>query len=135
MERKYVDVIEAEAAIKDLFADMPRIEFNGNRRRWREENEQYLRCLDAIRSLPTADVVEKKRYVRCRENVNILADALSEYQSADVVEVVRCKDCKYYNLQHHYCEGIGNWFGLEGEWSDNGFCYKGERRTDDDRNG
>lgn len=49
MERKYVDVIEAEAAIKDLFADMPRIEFNGNRRRWREENEQYLRCLDAIR--------------------------------------------------------------------------------------
>lgn len=60
MARKYVDVIEAEAAIKDLFADMPRIEFMGNRRRWREENEQYLRCLDAIRSLSTADVVERR---------------------------------------------------------------------------
>lgn len=64
----YIDVLEAEAAIKDLFADMPRIEFMDNRRRWREENEQYLRCLDVLRSLPTSDVVE----------------------------VVRCKDCKYY---------------------------------------
>lgn len=45
----------------------------------------------------------------------------------DLVEVVRCKDCKYYNFQHHYCEGIGNWFGIEDEWSDNGYCYKGER--------
>lgn len=61
MARKYVDVIEAEAAIKDLFADMPRIEFMGNQRRWREENEQYLRCLDAIRSVPTADAVEIKK--------------------------------------------------------------------------
>ena len=48
--------------------------------------------------------------------------------TADVVEVVRCKDCKYFNLQHHYCEGIGNWFGLDGEWGDNEFCSKGEGR-------
>ena len=47
---------------------------------------------------------------------------------SDAIEVVRCKDCKYYNLKHHYCEGIGNWFGMEDEWSDNGFCYKGERK-------
>lgn len=46
----------------------------------------------------------------------------------DAVPLVRCKDCKYYNLQHHYCEGIGNWFGIEGEWGDNGYCYKGERK-------
>lgn len=59
MER-YIDVIEAEAAIKDLFPDMPRIEFMGNRRRWREENEPYLRCLDALRSVPTADEVDIK---------------------------------------------------------------------------
>lgn len=50
--------------------------------------------------------------------------------TVDAVEVVRCKDCKYYNPQHHYCEGIGNWFGIEGEWSDNGYCYKGERKED-----
>ena len=45
-------------------------------------------------------------------------------------EIVRCKDCKYYNHRHHYCDGIEYWFGLENEWSDNGFCYKGERRDD-----
>lgn len=47
-----------------------------------------------------------------------------------ISELVRCKDCKYYNHRHHYCDGIGYWFGLEDEWSDNGFCYKGERRED-----
>lgn len=45
--------------------------------------------------------------------------------------IVRCKDCKYYNFQHHYCDGIGNWFGFENEWSDNGFCYKGERKENE----
>ena len=55
---------------------------------------------------------------------------IDDAPTADVVEVVRCKDCKFYNFQHHYCEGIGNWFGREDDWSDNGFCYKGERREE-----
>ena len=50
--------------------------------------------------------------------------------TVDAVPVIRCKDCKYYNPQQHYCEGIGNWFGYVGEWSDNGYCYKAERRKD-----
>lgn len=49
----------------------------------------------------------------------------------DAVPVVRCKDCKYWNPKHAYCEGVGNWFGMVDEWSENGFCYKGERRTDE----
>lgn len=57
---KYIKEIEAEAAIKCLFPDMPRIEFNGNRSRWREENEPYMRCLDVLRSLPTVDVPDRK---------------------------------------------------------------------------
>ena len=52
--------------------------------------------------------------------------------NGDVVEVVRCKDCKHYNSQNSYCEGIGNWFCLMNEWSDNGFCYKGERKETED---
>ena len=59
-----------------------------------------------------------------------LDGAIEAFPAADVVEIVRCKDCKYYNHRHHYCDGIGYWFGLEGEWSDNGFCYKAERRDD-----
>ena len=59
MLKRYVDAIEAEANIKKLFQDMPKIEFMGNRRR--EKNKQYLECLDVIRSLQTIDVVELKR--------------------------------------------------------------------------
>ena len=50
--------------------------------------------------------------------------------SVEYVPVIRCKDCKYYNPQQHYCEGIGNWFGYVGEWSDNGYCYKAERKEE-----
>lgn len=56
-----------------------------------------------------------------------MLNAFAKEPSADVEEVVRCKDCKFYNHLQHYCDGIGYWFGLEDEWSDNGFCYKGER--------
>ena len=68
-------------------------------------------------------------------------DALSQYPFEKVVncvsiieelpsaqpEIVRCKDCKYWNPNNRECEGIGNWFGLIDAWSENGFCYKGER--------
>lgn len=85
-----------------------------------------------IQNAPTADVVEKERYDRVRENANILADALSEYQSADVAEVVRCKDCAY--KQYYFTNdmvkcGCGN-----GSHHEDFFCADGERR-DDDRNG
>ena len=102
---RYVDVIEAEAAIKDLFADMPRIEFMGNRRRWREENEQYLRCLEVLRSLPTADVVE----------------------------VVRCKDCKYWKTVGasvaKFCTCIVNTEVMKDE---DDYCSLGERKYNED---
>lgn len=56
-----------------------------------------LDCGDVIREfLVTAEpenVVDKERYDRLLENSTIIADALSKYQSADMVEVVRCKDC------------------------------------------
>lgn len=73
--------------------------------------------------------------------VNVLAykwgwnDALDSVERfapiVDVVKIVRCKDCKYYNLQHHYCEGIGNWFGIEDKWGANDYCSKGERKEDE----
>lgn len=45
-------------------------------------------------------------------------------------EIIRCKDCKYWNPYYAECEGIGNWFGFEGAWSENGYCYKAERREE-----
>ena len=65
---------------------------------------------------------------KCFCNIDL---ALPEKPRPDIVEVVRCKDCKYWNPINKYCEGIGNWFGELDSWSENGFCYKGERREDE----
>ena len=45
-------------------------------------------------------------------------------------EIIHCRDCKYWNPYSMECEGIGNWFGFEGAWEENGYCYKAERRND-----
>lgn len=71
--------------------------------------------------------------VNKEELIKALAYDRQQYEKgyADAkAEIVRCKDCKYWNPTHRYCEGIGNWFGEVDSWSDNGFCFKGERRTD-----
>lgn len=60
----------------------------------------------------------------------VIDHMVDDMPTVDAVPVIRCKDCKYYNPQQHYCEGIGNWFGYDGEWSDNGYCYKAERREE-----
>lgn len=45
-------------------------------------------------------------------------------------EIIHCRDCKYWNPNSMECEGIGNWFGFEGAWEENGYCYKAERKAD-----
>ena len=54
--------------------------------------------------------------------------AIKEAPSADVVEVVRCKDCKYYEHEMPgmvYCPNlVGGWTPLDY------FCALGERRDD-----
>lgn len=95
--------------------------------------------LDAIMNIhecPTIDAVPRQKYEEDMENAfaHGYTDAESNFRKmiadGELVEVVRCKDCKYWNPTHRYCEGIGNWFGEVDSWSDNGFCFKGERRTD-----
>ena len=43
--------------------------------------------------------------------------------SADVVEVVMCKDCRFYDESTHMCElyGVKHWEGF--------YCHDGERWT------
>ena len=63
---------------------------------------------------------------------SVVANILSHTKTVkDAVKVVRCKDCKYWHPKHRYCEGIGNWFENADSWSENGFCYKGEKREDE----
>ena len=65
-----------------------------------------------------------------------LCDDIKALPSVDAVEVVRCKDCKYFELNH--------WDGIIitaheicNKWADgcktnkDGYCFLGERKTDD----
>lgn len=71
-------------------------------------------------------------------NLAGMIDAVDGVPSADVVEVVRCKDCIHFELDkpyiiqgvpvfgHEVCNAWGN--GCKTD--QNGFCFMGERRTD-----
>lgn len=65
--------------------------------------------------------------VKCIATIQFDEEKLKEIVDS---AIVRCKDCKFWNPNYRCCEGIGNWFGIEGEWDETGFCYKGERRED-----
>ena len=55
--------------------------------------------------------------------VDHILHKIRNYPTADVVEVVRCKDCKYFSEFHH-C-------GVLGFCEPNEYCSRGERRKED----
>lgn len=61
--------------------------------------------------------------------INGCIEMLKNEKSADVVEVVRCKDCKFHTDEEPgmvYCPGIlGN--GVNDDW----FCKDGERKEEE----
>lgn len=60
-----------------------------------------------------------------------LKEALSEVPTVDAVEVVRCRDCRFFEDEDYYgncyCEEWGN------ITNDNGYCHEVERREDDSK--
>lgn len=63
-------------------------------------------------------------------NKKALAELINEMPSADVVEIVRCKDCEYWDSKEKVCNHC--WGGLE-NCRENEFCSRGERKETDDR--
>ena len=57
---------------------------------------------------------------------NMMLTAFQELPTIDAVPVVRCKDCKHRDTRDGLCEGRGWPMQLV---HDDGFCDKGERRT------
>ena len=58
----------------------------------------------------------------------VLREALNRVPTADVVEVVRCKDCRYFHNGYDEKCCI-NHKGVVAT-DDNGFCHHAERRAD-----
>ena len=61
------------------------------------------------------------------------ANTIKEMPAADVVEVVRCKDCKHYQFADNRAFGMPvkmcEWLGFE-DVDDDDFCSRAERKTD-----
>ena len=65
--------------------------------------------------------------VRCRACwVDDTLDYIDSEPAADVVEVVRCKDCEYFGLNDENVPYCSNPFGLD-DPEPNGFCSYGRK--------
>lgn len=81
--------------------------------------DEYIRRKDAIIEMMDNNV-DHAQGTDGREVVQILSDI----PAADVVSVVRCKDCKY-NATTHKCLNPDSFFLIP---KDDDFCSYGERR-------
>lgn len=70
-----------------------------------------------------ADVVIPKG-TAVTDDVIAVHKALSQAPTVDAVEVVRCKDCKWFDCDDVFCKV---WLKVAGS---NDFCSYGERRSD-----
>ena len=101
--------------------------------------EGYLDCVyearESIKNAPTADVVSKSLYDQIKWERDTAISQLESYgvglgEKADVVEVVRCKDCKHFehNFENDtYCRCVGGLTDPE----NNDFCSYGERKDNE----
>ncbi len=68
---------------------------------------------------------------------NDAIDSIMEYApTVDAVEVVRCKDCKYYLNSNEKCGLIDtrlHFYETDKTWTEDCFCSWGERREDDNK--
>ncbi len=75
------------------------------------------------------DTIEYHEIFEGHEFVRVAyGDDIDELPTADVVEVVRCKDCKHWEVRDGWdnCTFF-DWLMEDG----NGFCHFGERREDE----
>ena len=93
-----------------------------------------------VELLPAADVVSRGVFEQVKWELDMAMQQLEEHgipfggEADDVVNVVRCKDCKYFK---HF-KGCGNWChrrirtDIEFHTKTNDFCSWGKRKDKDD---
>lgn len=95
--------------------------------------DDYIKRSDAINAYRTSRSKDNHKttegsLVHIQEHNHIL-HIIDKLPAADVVEVVRCKDCEYYEIgKSHtpYCNNVLNMFE---EMKPDDFCSYGKRRT------
>ena len=88
---------------------------------------EYIRKQDAIDEINTnADDLEQNGGIPFAQGARAMAIVVEQMSPADVVKVVRCKDCKY-NATTHKCLNPDSFFLIP---KDDDFCSYGERREE-----
>ena len=88
-----------------------------------------------LRNMRKDDLIE---YIRCLENNYNVAVSFNTQQAKNIealgiIEVVRCRDCKYWDSETGFCDKHSRFYhgGLDWDmFNDDDFCSCGERRTD-----
>ena len=97
-----------------------------------------MRLIDADALLKSAGIFEAKMAARgCGKSILHLAkvwlfNEVNKAPTIDAVEVVRCRECKYYSEKNSECEHE-RWMDAEGWNKDvdpDEFCSRGERISD-----
>lgn len=89
---------------------------------------------DFVEDFPTADVVERSAFNKLMERYEKATGRKPSGAVRQLVEVVRCKDCKYGELN---CNSVGAEYVVceldeHHVWLPNNFCSYGERRDDNE---
>ena len=87
------------------------------------EREAVLRAIADVQYMMYSDDDCADEYAA----VNTVFSAVETVPTADVVEVVRCKDCKYYSVSDRQC-GHPDGLYLTRDAGDDPYCSYGERR-------
>ena len=83
---------------------------------------------DTISRQAAIDALVKRTHLTWEylKTIYPMLDVLEKLPAAEP-EIIRCKDCKHRDTENGLCEGRGWPMQLV---PDDGFCDKGERRTD-----
>ena len=89
---------------------------------------EYIKRTDAVKIAEKYGLANGSVLGRHTGLADCIARDISELPAADVVEVVRCKDCKYFGLNDENVPYCLNPFGLD-DPEPNGFCNYGIRKN------
>lgn len=67
-------------------------------------------------------------------DTNAVLDSIDSQPTVDAVEVVRCRDCKFWDSETGFCDKHSRFYhgGLDWDmFNDDDFCSYGERKLND----
>lgn len=90
---------------------------------------------ELIRKQTVLNMINDVKFGNITNKLSQLHEAVRNYPSVDSVEVVRCKDCKYFELNHWdgpiiTAHEICSKWGSGCKTDKDGYCFLGERKTD-----